>query len=240
MKAAVKIILGTQILLALIWIVPMLGIPDNNLVALQLFVMSFSVQTLFFFFAIWVFWRHPEERNKAAAIMLLPVISFFLPGVVQSAAGGPLSGPAIAAVFACVLIAVLLAGAFYPRKAAGLIPSVFFRSDALNLLIVVVVVIAWIFPFASIFWLFSDYSGDAARSMQRSNDGYVFAYLFFAGAIYFGGLAVASFCTLVWAWIGLKAAVEGGHRKLHITQLALSVPGLVAGILYIAWAIKLT
>ena len=223
MHRVLNIVLFIQVLLGSAWTLTIASVPGRgDFGMLPLFLLTYLVLLLGMLVGIWAFWRHPPLRRKAAWVIAMPFVFWFLPPALKTLAGGHLSGDELAAVALFIAGATLLACLVAPARVAGLLPGVLFRSPVFNGLLVFGLVCGWLFPVFVIAWLGSDSSGSS-----QSDTGYALAYAVILGALYLVGFGAGSLLVASWAWLGLRGTVAEACRKLHITQLVLAVPGVL-------------
>lgn len=227
MKRAVSMALAVQIALSLLWILPA-SMADSS-AGLGLFALLFYyviASALPALFALWLLWRHPPERRKAAVILLLPLLSVFVPTLLQGFIGGPVESGHLIALLITLAIAAAIAAIAVPRKLAAMLPPLLFRSRALNGLIAVGLVLAWIVIVAGVLWGLSDAMGNG----YRRDTGTGIAYALILVMMYVLAVAAASLLVAVWASLGLRSGLQSVCRRLFFTQLFVAAPGVVAGI----------
>lgn len=234
MPKALRIILVVQLLLGTVWTLAMLTELQKSLASLSLFVLIYAFHLIFFFVALWAVWKHPDLRRKAVLIMVLPVGFLFLPYMITSLFGDLLKAEQLASLAIAAAVLCLVLGIALPRKTARLLPNGLFRSRGFNILVIVLMVLAWLLPIVPIVWLAQH--GDAGGpGGGQGSPGMGAAYVLAAAAMYLIGLGAASVMMGVLGWLGLRGDVVGAQRKLHTTQLVIAAPGLLLGSGTLAW-----
>lgn len=228
MPKALRIILVVQLLLGAVWTLAMLTELQKSLAALTLFVLIYPFHLVFFFVALWAVWKHPDLRRKAVLIMVLPVGFLFLPYMITSFFGNPLSADQLASLAIAAGVFCLVLGIALPRKTATLLPNGLFRSRGFNILVIVLMVLAWLFPIVPIAWL-AQHGGTAGPGGGQGSPGMGAAYVLVGAAMYLIGLGAASVMTGVLGWLGLRGDVVGAQRRLHTAQLTIAAPGVLLG-----------
>ncbi len=228
-----SIVLVVQVLLGSLWTLTIASVPGRgDFGMLPLFLLTYLVLFLGLLIGIWAFWRRPPLRRRAAWVIAMPFVFWFLPSIVKTLAGGHLSGDELATIVVSLAAACLLACLVVPARAAGLLPQRLFRSPVFNWLLIVGLVAGWLFPVLVIAWLGSSQDGSS-----QGDTGYALAYGVILGALYLVGLGGGSLLTAAWGWMGLRGNVAQACRKLHVTQLVLAVPGLFLGGATLVWLV---
>lgn len=221
-----------ELLLGIPLALQVLTLDSDNWGILYLLVIYAGIAAVFFLPALWAFFFRRELRRKAVWVMSLPVGLVVLPVMARNAMAEPLSMTVVLGVLA-ILAALLLAWAvLQPRKAGERLPRFFFRSRALNALIVCGLALGWITPVAAL--AYTGYFGNAAHTEQGS-PGMGLATVITLFAIYLVALGMASVFAGIWGWIGFRSEIAGAQRALHAWQMGLAVPGLVVGVLVWLW-----
>jgi len=232
MTRALSIIFFAELLLGAIWTVSAaMATGAGGLAVFGLFVIIYALFAICALIAAWAWWKYPEDRKRAAWIMVLPVIFWFLPTMIRWLAGGALSTGELGTALV-VLVALALIGSFFaPRKAVAVVPKALLRSNWFNALVVAAVVLGWLFMFAVIVFIASGEGGGSGRS----GTGEGLAMVIILVAIYLVGLGTGSFVAMAWAWLGLRGGVEGTPRKWHIAQIVVALPGFLIGVAVFFW-----
>lgn len=234
MSKWLTIIFAAQLILGAIWTLPQLFLDNSSLAILMLFFYTYPFHLVFFFIAAWAMWKHPQSRNKAIRIMLLPIGFLFLPFGIKFIVGGPLSDNSAVVVAVLAAAACLGAGIVFPERTVRVLPDRMFQSRGFNLLIVGSMVLAWLFPVAVTILLLQQGSLSPTGGGQGS-PGMELAYVLIAGALYVIAVGGASLFTLVFGWLGLRGGVADAQRNLHVTQIVVGAPGVILGALTLAW-----
>lgn len=187
-----------------------------------------AIAAVFVVTALWSFFFRPELRRLAIWVMVLPFVLVIPPVAARNAMTEPLSISLFYGSLAIAAIGLLAWAVTQPRKAAERLPQFFFRSRALNLLIVFCQVLAWVAPFGALLVLKN--SGSAAKAEQGS-PGMGLAYVIALFAIYLVAMACTSILTAAWGWIGMRSQLDGAQRTLHKWQLAIALPTILIGVL---------
>lgn len=232
MILALKIILGIEIAIGLIWTVAAaMAHGAGGLAVVGLFFIVYALFAAIFLFAAWAYWKYENERRIAGWIMALPFVFWFAPITIRSLSGGVMSQQQLVSVMLLLLAAALAACWFFPRKAAAFVPHILVRSKLFNSLILVAVIGGWLFMVFVVL-----YFANAPKSGPSDTDsGMALAYAIVFAAMYLMGLGVASFGASTWAWLSLRGGFEQTARKLNIAQLVVSTPGVLLGILVAVW-----
>lgn len=228
MKRALRIVLGIEVALGVVWtLLAAMAQGAGGLAVVGVFFVVYGLCGLFFLFAAWAFWRYPQERKTAAAILLLPVVFWFLPTILRALAGGVLrSDQLVPLLFGLLLVAI---GACWvvPRRVSRVVPDVLLHSRLLNWLILLAVIGGWLFLSFVIVYVASGDSSSAASS------GTALAYAIILAAMYLVALGVGSFGASTWAWLSLRSGAV--TRRLNIAQLVVSLPGVAIGLAVVIW-----
>jgi len=236
MKLALKIMLGIQVVTGALWTLAAASASgDAGFALLGLVFTLFPLYALFVLVAFVSLFTHRDQRRNAAWVIALPVVFWFLPAVVRFFAGGTLSAEKIVGMLLVLAVAALLFCIVFPGRAVAYIPDAMFRSKLFNGLIVAGLVGGWLLIVAVIVLLAG--ANESASAAHRSNSSMAAAYIIIGGALYLVGLGVASLLSTTWAWVGLRGGVEGSVRKLHVAQIVLSAPGILAGMAVAAWLV---
>lgn len=230
MNRALRIVLGVEIALGVLWTVAAaMAQGAGGLGAVGIFFFVYAVYAAFFLFAAWVFWRQPDRRRIAGWIMALPFMFWFLPVVIRSMAGGVLSPQQLYGTLLFLLVAAIGSCWVAPRRASAFIPAFLFRSKLFNWLIILAVVGGWVF----LVWAVSYVASSNSRSTSGTGEGVGMAIVL--AAIYLVWLGVGSFGASTWAWVSLRGGIEKVTRKLNIVQLVVAAPGVMLGIAVAVW-----
>ncbi len=233
MPRFLSIVLTVQVLLGGFWTLTIASMPGRgDFGLLPLFLLTYLVLFLGMLAGLWAFWRYPPLRGKAAWVIAMPFVFWFLPSVVKTLAGGHLSGDELGAIALALAVVCLVACLVVPARVAVRLPQRLFQSLFFNWLLIVALLGGWLFPVLVIAWLGSDSSG-----ASQGDTGYALAYAVILGALYLVGLGGGSLLTAAWSWMGLWGHVEGACRKLHITQFVVAVPGILIGAATLVWLI---
>jgi hypothetical protein len=230
MKRALQIVLGTEVVLGLLWtLASSMAEGSGGLAAAYAFLVVYPLSGVFFLFAAWAYRKHKQHRGLAAWIMALPVIFWFLPIALRSLAGGAVVGRQVWSVAIAGISMTLLAAWIAPRKAAILVPGYLVRSRAFNWLLLIALVAAWLFFVAVVLYVASQ------DGLSSSTPGTAVAYAIVLASMYLIGLGVGSFGVSTWAWVSLRGGFESTTRGLNIAQFGVAAPGLLVGALVFAW-----
>ena len=230
MTRALKIILGVEVVLGLLWtIIAAMAHGAGGLGAVAFFLIIYAVFAVFFIFAAWVYWKRPDERKRAGWIMLLPIVFWFVPLTIRSMAGGYLSSQQLSIMLLVLGVIAVAACWVLPRKAAALIPDFLVRSKLFNWLLIVAVIAGWLFFVGVIVYVLNE---DVPGS---TTTGTAIAYALIFAAMYLIFQGVGGFVVSTWAWLCLRGGFEKTTRGLNITQLVVSVPGVLIGIVVAVW-----
>ena len=221
------VIIAIQVLLGLWWTLPLL-FHDGDFSTLAVLFTSAAANLVFLFIAAWAMWRRPALRSRAAIVIALPFVTYFLPWLLKALMGGPLTGErslGILLSLAAVAVAVCL---FFPRRISSLLPRGLVQSRALNWLLIVVMAGAWLFPLGIVGMLASDDSGG-------SSSGTAVAYAIVYLAMYIVAVGGGALLMLIWGWLGLKSSADNPSRGLHIAQVAMGSPSVLLGVAVLGW-----
>ena len=232
MKLALKIILGAEIVLGIVWtIAAAMAHGAGGLAVVGLFFIVYALFAAFFLFATWVCLAYENERGIAGWIMALPFVFWFAPVVIRSLSGGFMSQDQFVGLLFLLTVAAMATCWIFPRRAARLVPNFLVRSKLFNSLILAGVVCGWLFIVFVVLYL-----ANAPRSGPSDTDsGMALAYVIVLAAMYLIGLGVASFSASTWAWLSLRGGFEATTRKLNIAQLVVAAPGILLGVLVAVW-----
>ena len=125
MSRALRIILGIEVVIGLLWtVLAAMAQGAGGLAVFGIFLIVYALYATFFLIAVWAYWKYPDQRKTAGWIMALPFIFWFLPLMIRSMAGGVLTNDQ----FIVALLVLMAAGIgvcwFAPRKAVAVIPDV--------------------------------------------------------------------------------------------------------------------
>jgi len=230
MPGILKFALFLQILTGALWTLVLAMVEGHGgLGMLILFVPVFSIQAICLFIGLWNYWRYPDRRRQARWLIALPAVVWFLPVIIKTLAGGPLTQRGLFALLSIAAVIFLYAVLMMPRKVAGLFPDFMFRSRVLNSLILSGPVIGWLVLTGFLLWLFGVDGEGASRAEPRDSTASASAYLVVIAALYLIGLGVSSILCGLWAWLGLRGGVEGACRRLNVAQIVVAAPGLLTG-----------
>ena len=199
-----------------------------------MFVWMYPLHLLFFLFGAVAFWRARELRKIAAWVMALPLVFLFLPGLLKTLFGGPVSDQRVIGFLAIAALALLVVMIVQPKRASGWMPAFVYRSGWFNGLIVFAQVLGWMVPVALIAFLAS---GESSGS-GGSSPGMGVAVLFVGGAVYIVGTGALSLLATVHGWLGLRSGIEDASRKLHVTQLVLGIPPILLAFPVLGWLVE--
>ena len=232
MTRALKVVLGAEIVLGILWtVLAAMAQGAGGLAVVGLFFVVYALFAACFLFAAWAWWKRPDKRRLAGWIMALPLLFWFAPVWIRSLAGGVLSQEQFASALLIILMAAIAVVWLFPRKAAAFVPDFLVRSKLFNWLILLGVVGGWLFMVLVVLYLVN-----SPESVPSSTDaGMALAYTIVLAAMYLIGLGIASFGASTWAWLSLRGGFETTARRLNIAQLAVATPGVVLGVLVAAW-----
>jgi len=234
MSRFLKIVLITEVGLGAFWTLTIASVPGRgDFGHLPLFLFVYFMLALGLLIGAWAFWRHPQERRKAAWAIGIPIAFCFLPGIVKKAFGGHVSQAEMLAIVAIVVAAIFIATLVAPRRVANVLPGFLFRSRFINWLPILSMLAGWLFLVGIVVWLVSGQGGG-----YQGDTGYGAGVAIVIAALYLVGMGAASILSAAWAWLGLRGRVEGARRKLHIAQMALAVPGILVGVTVAAWLLQ--
>ena len=231
MKRAVDIALGVQIVLGLCWTLAAATAQGaGGLAAFFVFLVVYAVFACAAVFALWVLWRHPALRPRAGWILGLPVIFWFLPGILRSVAGGVVTSHQLLALLLWAAVFAIGFAWIFPSRAAVVMPRFLVASRVFNWLVLLAVPAGWAFLIGVVVLL--------STGGGSSSSGTAVAYAIILAALYLVGLGLGSFGVSTWAWLSLRGGFESAPRKLNIAQLIVALPGVVAGLLVAAWLVQ--
>ncbi len=227
-----KIALVLQIGSGALWTLALAMIEGRGgLGVLYIFVPVFSIQAICLIIGLWNYWRYPDRRRHARWLIALPVVFWFLPGIVKTMAGGHLTTGGLVTLLWIAVAITLCASLAMPRKVAGLFPDFMFRSRVLNSLILAGPVCGWLVLAGILLWLFGVGGDESSGAVRRDSSANSAAYFMVAAAAYLIALGVSSLLCGMWAWLGLRSGIEGACRKLNVTQIVVASPGLLIGVI---------
>ncbi len=143
MNKAVNIVLAIGVALGLLWtVIAAMAHGPGGLGAIAFFLIIYPIFAVFFVFAAWVFWKHPDERTRAGWIMLLPVVFWFIPLAIRSMAGGYLASQQFAVVLLIIGIGAIAGCWVAPKKVAVFVPKFLARSRLFNWLLIFIEVLS--------------------------------------------------------------------------------------------------
>ncbi len=231
MSILVRTALFTTIISGTFWTLSMaMKGGTGGLEVLALFLVIFALQAVGFVIGVWAYRAQPEMRSTARWLLGLPFVFYFLPDLIMAMAGGRLSGAALAAIVLFVLAVILGACVFIPRKVASALPVFLFRSTFINMVILLLLLLGWLFAVGVLVWLFGIEGEATSRALSRDATGYGRGASIVIGAIYLLGLGGASLLVAAWAWLGLRSGIDGACRKLNTGQMLVATPGLLIGL----------
>lgn len=229
MNRALKIVLGIQIVLGLIWtLAAAMAHGAGGLAAVGVFFIVYAIFALLFLFAMWVCWKYPEERRLAIWIMLFPVVFWFAPLIIRPLAGDYLSTQQLAGLFILAGIALIGSCWLMPRRITRFIPDGLIRSRLFNWLILLSVIGGWLFFIFVVVYVANDKSSSAAG-------GEALAVAIILAALYLIWQGVGGFLAATWAWLCLRSKTTNKSRKLSIAQIVVSLPGVLLGVAVAVW-----
>ena len=229
MTRALKIVLGIQIGLGLIWTLSAaMAHGAGGLAAVGVFFFVYAIFALMFVFAAWAFWKYPGERRRAGWIMALPAIFWFAPLFIRQFAGDHLSSQQLGALLILAAIALVAICWFMPRRITRFIPDGLIRSRLLNWSILLSVIGGWLFFIAAIIYVAND-----KPSSTVGGEGFGMSIIF--AALYLIWVGVGSFLAATWSWLCLRSETTGTRRRLSIAQIVVSLPGVLLGAAVAFW-----
>ena len=229
MTQALKIVLGIEIALGLVWVlVASMAHGSGGLGAIGVMLIVYAMFAIFFLLAAWACWRHPLERRRAVWIMVLPFAFWVAPVLIRELAGDYLSTEQLVAAVTFVALVLLGTSWFMPKRIAGVIPDGLIRSRIFNWLILLSIIGGWL-----CFILVVGYV--AAADTSSTTGGTTHGIAIMLAAVYLIWLGVGSFVTATWAWICLRSEVANRSFRLSIAQLICATPGVIVGIVVAAW-----
>ena len=229
MNKALKIVLGLEVALGLLWtVLAAMAHGPGGLGALAIGLVIYAIFAAFFVFAAWALWKHPDERKLAGWIMVLPVVFFFTPFIVRSMAGEYLTSDQFNGFLLFAAIAAIGACWVLPKKVVMVIPGFLIRSKLFNWLVILAIAAGWLFLiFVVIYITNEDISSTSGTGLGAA---------LIIGALYLIGLGVANFVAATWAWVCLRGGTDGNPRGLNITQLVVAAPAILIGLVITGWS----
>ncbi len=230
MNQALKIVLGIEIILGVIWtILAAMAHGPGGLGAVAVGLVIYAIFTAFFVFAAWAFWKFPAERKRAGWIMFLPLVFGLAPVVIRSMAGDFLTSQQLVGLL--VFAAILAVGACWliPARAASVVPDFLVRSKFFNWLVILAMLAGWLFLIVVAIYVATE------DVPSRSGSGTGLATALIIAALYLAGLAIGNFLAATWAWLSLRGGIEGNPRKLNIAQLVIAAPAILIGVAVTVW-----
>ena len=225
MRKTLRVILGLQILLGAVWFAGALRTGTQSQAVLGLFVGTYWMHLLALPFALWALWRHPADRPTALVMIGLPVALLFLPGLIVDMTGGPWGAIQIRNLMVGLSLALLVIVLVVPARVAEFLPDVLFQSKALNVTILVTLVLGWLLPLVALLLLLFSAS-DTTGPADTDAPAWIVGYFILFGGIYGALFVLMSLGSTLFAYIGLRT--RGPNRKLHIGQIAVALPAVVA------------
>lgn len=229
MTRALKIVLGIQIGLGLIWTLSAaMAHGAGGLAAVGVFFIVYAIFALMFLFAAWVCWKYPAERWRAIWIMLLPVVFWFAPLIIRTLAGDHLTTQQLTKLLVLATIALLGLCWIMPRRITRFIPDGLIRSRLFNWLILLSVIGGWLFYIFIIVYVANEKSSSTAG-------GEAIAFAIILASLYLIWQGVGGFLAMTWAWLCLRSEATDKPRKLSIAQIVVSLPGVLLGAAVAFW-----
>lgn len=236
MKWLLNITLAVELIVAICWTIAMwTETGSGGIAVLGWFAIVVVIYGVAFLTGALVAWRRPLLRRRALLVMALPFVGGFAPWLLRTLSGGPVG---IDTVWRLVVITAGGLGVLAllrPRRTAGLMPGVVFRSRRLNLAVVGALALAWCPLLIGVVWSLTGAGQDAIRQADRSSSGMAAAYLVLAMSAYVMLLGAGSVLAGAWGWLGITGGVEGARRRLHFVQLIGAVPGILLAISTWSW-----
>ena len=230
MNRALKIVLGISVALGLLWtLAAAMAQGAGGLAVVGLFLVVYPVFGVFFLFAAWMFWKHPEQRKPAGWTMAIPVIAWFLPNIIRGVSGGALHTGQLTTLALASLVFATVAAWIFPRKAARFVPDRLARSRLFNWLILLAMIGAWSFLVFVVYYV---------STGEGASGGSALAYAIILAALYLVGIGVGSFGAATWAWVSLRGGFEATARKLNIAQMIVAAPGVLIAVLVASWLVE--
>lgn len=235
MKWILNITLTVEVLVALFWTIAMwTETGSSGIAVLGWFAVVVVVFVVAFLLAALVAWRRPALRRRATVAMVMPFIGGFAPWLLRILSGGPADPEFVWRIAAIVAVGMVVVALLRPRATARLLPDALFRSRGLNAAVVGMLIAGWGLLLLLGGWLVT---GEGQATAHRSSSGMAAAYAVLGVSVYVLVLGAASVLAAAWGWLGLAGGIEGARRRMHITQLAGAVPGILAAAATWAWLI---
>lgn len=229
MTRVINIALGAEIMLGLLWtLAAATAHGAGGLAAFGVFLVVYALFVIAAAFALWVLWKHPALRSRAAWMLALPVVFWFLPNVLRSLAGGYVNSQQIGVFLLAAVVFALAFAWLFPRRAGILLPRFLVSSQTFNWLVLLAIPAAWTFLIVIVTFV-------SKSDGLSSSSGTALAYAIILAALYLLGLGAGSFGVSTWAWLSLRGGFEQAPRRLNIAQLCVAAPGVIAGLLVAAW-----
>ena len=226
--------IGAQIVLGSLWTYTWAATAGNGDFGMLPFILLvYAVQLVGFLIGAVICWIAPDLRRRAYVALALPVVFLFLPGMVQSLAGGYLSRDESLTLLLIIGALLLAACVFAPRSVAKWMPGALRNSGLFNGIVFAGVAAGWLVIIGIFIWLIAGSGGG-----YQGDTGYGLAYAIVLGAVYFAGLGLASLFAATWGWIGLRSGPDNPCRSWNIAQMVVSAPGLIAGGLALAFLLS--
>ncbi|HNP34679.1 MAG TPA: hypothetical protein PKK10_02395 [Woeseiaceae bacterium] len=218
----VELLLGTCLALAV------LTVANDNWgivgIALYFIVINAPLALL----GLWALIFRAPLRRVALWVTILPVAFLVIPMWIRSTMDGPISTDFLLGLCGIAVFAALGWACLRPRAVAELLPAGLFRSRPWNILMVLVPIAGWLPPIVTLAVTRPAFNDTASG---QGSPGMGVAMVIIAASAYMIFVSLASLLTAIWAWLGLRGAIEGTLRRLHWSQLLVAMPGIAAGAL---------
>jgi hypothetical protein len=232
MNTALRIVLGAELILGVIWTqLAAMAHGAGGLAVVGVFFFVYALYAAFFLFAAWAYWTLPDRRRIAGWIMALPIVFWFLPQVIRSLSGGVLTEQQFLNFLLILLVVAIAVCWVVPQKVAAVIPNFLLGSRLFNWLILLAMIAGWLFLVFAVVYI----ANDDKSSTAIASGGMALGYAIIFATMYLIGLGLGCFGVSTWAWVSLRSSVEKTTRRLNIAQLVVASPGILIGILSAVW-----
>tara|TARA_R110002049_G_scaffold54869_19_gene152387 strand:- start:705 stop:1412 length:708 start_codon:yes stop_codon:yes gene_type:complete len=227
MGRLLKIVLILEVVLGLCLSVAVLTASRENWGIIYLLFLYACSQLPLVLLGLWALLFRSQLRATAAWVSALPFVFLFLPLLLRTAMGEPISSRVLLAAALTAALGLSVLAFARPQAVAARLPTALLQSKTQNVVLLALLGAGWCVAIA----LFLK-TGPALldTSSGQGSPGMGGAMLLIISLGWLAGLACLSLFVAAWGWVGLRGTTRSAQTKLHIAQLVLASPGLLIGI----------
>lgn len=223
------ILLAAQLVLGALWTLPIISNQGEaaEWMGLFLLLILYPIHGVIVLIAAWYFWKRPDLRWRAGLLIVMPVVLFPIPWILEGVFGDPVlkSADAVRQTIATLLALVVILVLVFPRRVAEYVPRSVLRSTVWNVLILLAPIAVYV-PYIAVYATRKSITEGASPDQA----GWTVAYALIIMILYAAISFVPALLTFLYSYVGLFQRRDRRRVGLHIAQLVLSSPPVVLGV----------